>query len=76
VQGVGKNKGTKIMEEDYNKLIEPSDLLDRIEMLQTYVEHLGSRIDTLIKMSMRSKSNFQPPRLEDRKAKIMTLLGE
>ena len=64
------------MEEDYNKLIDKSDLLDRIDMLQTYVEHLGSRIDVLVKMSMRSTSSFQPPRLEDRKAKIMTLLAE
>jgi hypothetical protein len=64
------------MEEDYDKLIGSSDLLDRIDMLQTYVEHLGSRIDVLVKMSMKSSSSFQPPRLEDRKSKIMELLSQ
>jgi hypothetical protein len=64
------------MEEDYDKLMGSGELLDRIDMLQSHIEHLGSRIDVLVKMSMRSSSNFQPPRPEDRKSKIMELLSQ
>jgi hypothetical protein len=51
------------------------ELFSRLDLMQSYMEHLGDRINYLISMSrMEAKSHIPPPALSDRKAKILSAL--
>jgi len=54
------------------------ELTDKIDMLQYYVEHLGRRIDILMKMMRSGEDMAGPPPRPDsaRKARLMSLLME
>lgn len=54
------------------------EILDRLDMLQSYVQHLGDRIDMLAKMQRRFANYDMPPPMQPsrRREKLMTLLSE
>ena len=53
------------------------ELFSRLDLMQSYMEHLGDRINFLISMSRgEAKLKIAPPALSDRKAKILMALEE
>jgi len=53
------------------------ELYSRLDLMQSYMEHLGDRINFLIGMQRNAKlSSVPPPSLSDRKAKIMLAMDE
>jgi hypothetical protein len=51
------------------------ELFSRLDLMQSYMEHLGDRIDFLISMSrMQRKSSMPPALVSDRKSKILMSL--
>ena len=53
------------------------ELFSRLDLMQSYMEHLGDRINFLISMSrVEARPKIAPPALSDRKAKILDALGE
>jgi len=54
------------------------EILDRLDMLQSYIQHLGDRIDMIAKMQRRSANYDMPPPMQPsrRREKLMTLLSD
>ncbi len=53
------------------------EVFSRLDLMQSYMEHLGDRINYLISMSrVEAKSKIPPPALVDRKAKILMAMDE
>lgn len=50
------------------------DLMDRFDLMQSEIAHLGDRISFLITMARKTNYDAPPPMLRNRKSDIMKML--